>query len=146
VAEFHKAVDHQRANRAGGACLPHVIEIHYEELVDDLWVFVEDILVGRGAKIIYCAHRVLHLFGVRADVTGRITEADPAMLRILARSEQFRSRYDAAKQTQRRNCRDSLPCSRGPPSPSLPFRETRWSKSIASRHCPTNKRETYDES
>lgn len=27
-----------------------------------------------------------------------ITDADPAMLRILARSEQFRSRYDAAKQ------------------------------------------------
>ena len=27
-----------------------------------------------------------------------ITEADPAMLRILARSEQFRNRYDAAKQ------------------------------------------------
>ena len=27
-----------------------------------------------------------------------ITEADPAMLRILARSEQFRVRYDAAKQ------------------------------------------------
>jgi type IV secretory pathway TrbD component len=27
-----------------------------------------------------------------------ITEADPAMLRILARSEQFRARYDAAKQ------------------------------------------------
>jgi hypothetical protein len=27
-----------------------------------------------------------------------ITDADPAMLRILARSEQFRPRYDAAKQ------------------------------------------------
>lgn len=27
-----------------------------------------------------------------------ITDADPAMLRILARSEQFRARYDAAKQ------------------------------------------------
>ena len=27
-----------------------------------------------------------------------ITEADPAMLRILARSERFRARYDAAKQ------------------------------------------------
>jgi len=27
-----------------------------------------------------------------------ITEADPAMLRILARSEQFRARYDASKQ------------------------------------------------
>ena len=27
-----------------------------------------------------------------------VTEADTAMLRILARSEQFRSRYDAAKQ------------------------------------------------
>jgi type IV secretory pathway TrbD component len=32
-------------------------------------------------------------------VFGRwITSADPAMLRILARSEGFRSRYDAAKQ------------------------------------------------
>jgi len=29
---------------------------------------------------------------------GRITDADPAMFRILARSEQFRARYDAAKQ------------------------------------------------
>jgi type IV secretory pathway TrbD component len=27
-----------------------------------------------------------------------ITDADPAMLRILARSEKFRARYDAAKQ------------------------------------------------
>jgi len=27
-----------------------------------------------------------------------VTEADPAMLRILARSERFRTRYDAAKQ------------------------------------------------
>ena len=27
-----------------------------------------------------------------------ITDADPAMFRILARSEQFRARYDAAKQ------------------------------------------------
>ena len=27
-----------------------------------------------------------------------VTEADPAMLRILARSEQFRTRYDALKQ------------------------------------------------
>ena len=27
-----------------------------------------------------------------------VTEADPAMLKILARSEQFRARYDAAKQ------------------------------------------------
>src|SRR4030095_6327867 len=31
-------------------------------------------------------------------LVGWIPEADPAMLRILARSEQFRARYDAAKQ------------------------------------------------
>src|ERR1044071_2893395 len=39
------------------------------------------------------------IFVIGGYAFGRwITEADPAMLKILARSEQFRARYDAAKQ------------------------------------------------
>ena len=81
---------HRRADRRHGTELPPGVErtMFYFVCVGAVAVFnlFESLLAG---VIVF----------VGGYAFGRwITEADPAMLRILARSEQFRARYDAAKQ------------------------------------------------